>query len=122
MVEPGIRTGLDGDETVSAIFIGHRAACASEVGIEWRGCWSFICTVASSGICLPNFNQRMRNGASITVQYSAGDDDAFSLWLSLYVVGKVVIGFADFSMSIDRARNFRQSVWKINERLRWRPF
>ena len=48
--------------------------------------------------------------------------NSLALRLFFMLAGKVVIGFADLSMSIDRARNLRQGMRKINEWLRRRSF
>ena len=75
--------------------------------------------ITACGIGLPDFHQRLWHRTAIAIKHPAGDDNAFALWFLFMLSGKVVIGFADFSMSVDRASNFRQGVRKINERLRW---
>lgn len=78
--------------------------------------------VASRGIGLPDFNQGIGHRTTVAVEHVAGDNNSLALRLSFMLAGKVVIGFADLSMSIDRARNFRQGMRKINEWLRRRSF
>jgi hypothetical protein len=78
MVAPGIGAGLDGDEAVAALVVGHHAALAREVGIERRVVLVARMDVAAAGVGLPDLDQGTRHRAPVLVDDAAGDDDAFA--------------------------------------------
>ena len=58
--------------------ISQYAARAVEIGIERRRMIVAIMAITSSGIRLPDFNQRMWNGPAVVVQYASAHDDALA--------------------------------------------
>src|SRR5678815_4590450 len=78
MVQPRISPRFYREIAVFAPIVSHAAPSAREVGIERRVMLIDGMTIASSGIGLPDFDQRVGNGFIIFIQYPADDDDAFT--------------------------------------------
>src|SRR5262245_21226945 len=119
VIEPGICAGLDRDETVHTVFVGHRASGSCEIWVEWGRMLVFYMRVATSCIGLPDFNQSIGDRTAIVIEHTASHDDALPVRLFFMLPGQVAVGFTDLTMPVDRPGNLRQTVRKINERLRW---
>src|SRR5579864_2438406 len=68
MVLPGIGARFDGNEAIAPTLISKGAAGAGKVRIQRRRMVIAIVAVAAGGIGLPNFNQCVRNWATIIIQ------------------------------------------------------
>ena len=78
VIAPRIGAGLDGDEFVIAVLVGHGAAGAGEIRIERRRVLIDDMDVAAGGIGLPDFDQRIRHRARVLVEHMAVHDDALA--------------------------------------------
>lgn len=95
MIAPGISAGLDGDEAIAAIGIRERSARASKIRIERRGVLILHMQISPGGVSLPDFDQGVRNGASIFIEHTAGDEDALTQRIARVLASEIVIRFAD---------------------------
>src|SRR5882724_9118891 len=102
VVAPRIGARLDGDEPVVPFVIGARAAGASEVRVERRGVAILFMNIAPGGVALPEFDQRAWNGTSVFVENASGDDDPLAKGLARVLACEVVVGLADWVMSVER--------------------
>src|SRR5580692_4913088 len=119
VIEPGISARLDRDKTICAVLVGKGATGAGKIGIEWRGVLVFHMNVTPRRVRLPNLNQGTRYRTSVAVQHTSRHNDSFTPRLISMLARKVVIGFGDFPVSIDGARDLRQSMRKKDQRLGW---
>src|SRR4029077_9821847 len=117
MILPGISAGFYGDKTIAAFTIREGAAAAREVRIERRVMLVHAMAVAPGRVRLPNFNQRAGNGASLFIQNSPADDDAFALRFTAVLMSKVAIVFADVAMAENGTGELRQGVREQDQRL-----
>ena len=75
MVAPGVGPGLDADEAVAAVGVGHELAVAVEVRIERRVVLVAAVEVAAGRVRLPDLDQRIAHRLAVLVRHAAGDDD-----------------------------------------------
>src|SRR3546814_20528894 len=71
MVLPGIRAPLDRLEPVPSFGVGDGPAAAEEVRIERSVVLVPLVALAACGVRLPEFAQRVRDGAPIAVHHAA---------------------------------------------------
>ena len=112
VIEPGIRTGLDRHKTVVAVLVSERASRTAEIWIEWRGVLIALMLVSSRGVCLPYLDQRIRDGPAVVIEHTAGHDDALPQRFRRMLAREIVIGFADWVVSVDGPGDFRKRVRK----------
>src|SRR5690554_3400601 len=79
IVGPGVRTRLDGAETVPALLIGQTAAHATETGVQRRQIAIITVAVAPTGIGLPHLYQSMRYRFAELVDHTTKHNDALAL-------------------------------------------
>eukprot|EP01022_Parablepharisma_sp_SALTPOND_P016942 TRINITY_DN2599_c0_g3_i6.p1 TRINITY_DN2599_c0_g3~~TRINITY_DN2599_c0_g3_i6.p1 ORF type:complete len:1173 (+),score=341.22 TRINITY_DN2599_c0_g3_i6:1282-4800(+) len=89
VVAPGIRAGLDADETIAAFVIGEHLAEAGEVGVQRGVVLVLLVEVAAGGVALPDFQQRIAHRLAVLVQHAAGDHDLFAQRFALALRGQV---------------------------------
>ena len=65
VVLPGIGAGLDRDEAVAAVVVGHDAAAAREVRVERRRVLVDAMAVAAGRVGLPDLDQRVAHGTTV---------------------------------------------------------
>src|SRR6516162_7757035 len=122
MIEPGICAGLDGDETVSSMFIGQGSTCTREVRIK-RGRMLFLdMPIPSGGIRLPNLDECVGDGSPIAVEHASTYDNALTNWLACMLAGQIVILFPYFFVPKNRSGNFRERVWPHDQWVQRRAF
>ena len=73
-------------------------------------------SVPARRIRLPNLDERVWDRASVAVENTSADNDAFTERLTRMLNGQIVIFFSDLFMSIDWTRNLRQGVRQHNQR------
>src|SRR5215469_9572638 len=122
MIEPGICTGLDGDETVHAMFIGQGSTRTTKVRIERGGMLVLNMPIPSGGVRLPNLDECIRNGPPVAVENAPAYDDAFTDWLTWVLAGQIVIVFPNLLMPKNWSGNFRKRMWQHNKGLQRCPF
>src|SRR5262245_15805009 len=101
-VRPRIGAGLDGDELVMTLRVGHHAAGAREVRIERRGMLVVDMGVAAAGVGLPDFDERIGHTAAILVDHAAVHDDALAERITRMLARQVAVALADGFMSVNR--------------------
>src|SRR5689334_19507812 len=121
VVQPWIRTGLDGYKTVDALLICNSAAGSGEVGIDWRRMLVLDMQVPSRGICLPDLDERVRNRPSIAVENAPRHNDSLTQRFSRMLPGQVVIVSPNALVAIDRPGDLRQRVRQKDQRFARRP-
>src|SRR5690606_38382475 len=118
-IGPWIGAGLYRAEPVAAFFIGNRASAAAEIRVERRKIGVLLVAIASTGIGLPELDQRVRNRAAVFVQNAPIDDDtrADGAFTRLGVIdGQVVVQLAQHGMAEGWAGHFRKRIGKGNRR------
>ena len=73
--------------------------------------------VASGGIALPDFDQRVGHGAAVVVEHLSGDGDALADRLAFVLAREVVVRFADIVVAEDRPGHLRKRVRQDDQRL-----
>src|SRR6478736_634567 len=74
MIQPRIGTRLDRQESIFALFIGHAAAGANEIWIQWRAVLIDLVMIAAGGIRLPDLDQSIGHRPLILVQHLPDDN------------------------------------------------
>ena len=64
--------------------------------------------VTAGGVCLPEFDQCIALWASVIVQHTARNNDAFTKWVAILgaVTREIRIQFADDLVAVDGAGDF----------------
>ena len=119
VVAPRVGAGLHGAEIIIAVLVGERAPAAAEIRIDRGEIGVVLVPVASGGIGLPEFHQRVGDRLAVLVQHLAVHDDAFTDRLAgLGVVAdQIVVEQADIVVAENRAGDFRQRVLQRQQRL-----
>ena len=73
--------------------------------------------IASTGIGLPEFDQRVGHAASVFIEHMAMDDDALADRLAFVLGGEIGIAGAHGLVAVDRAGQFRQRMAHDDQRL-----
>src|SRR5208282_794496 len=110
VIEPRVCPGLDGDETVRSVFIGHGSTRPTEVGIERSGMLIVSVPIPSGGVCLPNLEERVGEGPPVAVKHASAHDDALTDRFPWVLASQIVIFFPDLLMAKNRSCNFRKRV------------
>src|SRR2546427_7312714 len=78
MVQPGVCSWANRQETIDPVLICKTAAHAQEVGIERpRPLIPFV-QIPASGIGLPDLQERVRHRSATVVEYATGHNNALS--------------------------------------------
>src|SRR5471030_297854 len=107
VIAPGIGAGLDRHEAIVAAAIRHRPARAQEIGIERRLMIVRRMPVTARAVRLPHFHQRVRDGPAVLIENAPRHDDALALRRVRAVPRKIVVGFTDWVVAVERPRPFR---------------
>ena len=78
VIGPGICSRTNGDEAVAAFGVGDGLSASGEIWIEWGVMLIDCVQVAAGRIRLPDFEQRVRQGAIVFVEHTAAHDDSFA--------------------------------------------
>src|SRR5437899_2954719 len=121
MVLPGIRTWTNGQKAIDTIFIRQTAANAEEIRIEWPRPLIPLVKVATSGIGLPDFQERVRYGIPTVVEHAAGHNDALADCLAAGPGVAREVGVFRTNSADNRTRScqFREGQRHVDERKRW---
>src|SRR6266699_2398780 len=95
VVSPRVRDGFDGDETVRTLIVRKQSPAAREIRIEWRGVSIEVMAIASSGICLPDLDQRTANWMAVVIDNFTAHDDAFAEGFACVLSRQIGIGRAN---------------------------
>jgi hypothetical protein len=115
MIAPRIRTGTNSDETEVAMFVGQGMTAPLEIGIERSIVLINAVTVAAGSVSLPDFNERVRNWATVFVEDASTYDNAFTERLTLILLGEIAGFDVDHGGIEERARDFRESVRDVHQ-------
>ena len=121
MIPPGIGARLDRHEPVMPAASVRVRPQPVKLGSRGEGCWSFSMHIAATGVCLPDFDQCVGHRAAVVVEHPPGDADALPDRFAEVLARKIIIVLGDFVVAEDRSGDFRQRVWKQNQRFARRP-
>lgn len=117
VIAPGVGTRADGDEVVAALLISERVAATGEVGIERSVVLIHAVLIPAGGVGLPDFDESVRDRASVFVKDATADDNAFTERFGVMLAGKVE-RFGIHSGSRDGwACDFGKRMREVDERL-----
>src|SRR6267154_611053 len=107
-----VGAGLDGPEEVIAPVIGQHPAAATEIRIDRRDIGVVAVAVASAGIGLPDFNERVGYRLAVAVEDIAVDDRLLADRLALLgiIEDEIVIERTEFIGRKDRSGYLGQRV------------
>src|SRR5262245_2702720 len=88
-VAQGISARLDRDKAIASIAVGDCLSGTGEIGIERRVVLVDRMVITTSGVALPELDERTRNWFAVLVEDAAGDDDPFAEWFALMLFGQV---------------------------------
>src|SRR5262249_6345433 len=120
MMAPGIGAGLDADETVAPLPIGHRAALAAKIRIE--GSWVLVVfvNIPACRVRLPNLDEGIRDRAPLLIGHAARHDDALAEPLPQVLLGEVGVVVAKSVVPEDGPREFGERWRDDDQRPGWR--
>jgi hypothetical protein len=116
VVAPRVGAGLDRDEAVATLVVGHAATAAAEVGVERGRMAIHVVPVAARSVGLPQLDQRVSHGAPVTVEHPAVQDDPLAERLVGVLAREVVVELADQLVAEHGTRDLRQRVRQRDQR------
>jgi hypothetical protein len=96
--------GLDRPEKIIAPLIGQQPTAATEIWVDRSDIGVVAMTVASAGIGLPYFDERVGYRLAIAVEYVAVDD-------RLFADGLAMLGIIEDEIVIERTEFVRRKYW-----------
>ncbi len=118
-VAPGIGAGFHGAKVIIAVLIGHGAATATKVGIDWRQIGVFLMAIPTARIGLPDLDQRVWYWTGVFVQNPAMHDDALTdgalVWLGI-VGQQIVVDRCHVAVAKAGAGDFAGGVFQADQR------
>ena len=118
MVLPRVGAGLDAEERVAALGVGHRAADPVEVGIEPRRPVVAGLPVTARRVGLPDLDQRVGHRFAVGVEHAAAHDDPLPDGLAVVLAGQVAVAVLDPALAEQRTGDLGQPLREHDERLR----
>ena len=117
VVAPGVGAGLDGDELVAAVPVGHGPAAAGEVRVDRRGPGVPAVAVAPGGVRLPDLHQRVADRAAVGVEQPPGDGDPLADRHLVVLAREVVLDRPRAQVAELRAGRLRHLVGQVDGEL-----
>jgi hypothetical protein len=91
VVAPWIRTRLDRREAIATSLSVSTPAETREVRVEWSRPSVGRMPIASGGVRLPDLDERVGHGASVTVEHATAHDDVLPEGFSVLADRQVVV-------------------------------
>src|SRR5688572_2838146 len=121
MIPPGIGTRLYRHEPVTSLVVGEASPCPREVRVERSRVLVQMVRVASCGVGLPDLDETVTHGASVTIEHTSRNDYPLPQRFVPVLTGQVVIRFFYQATSEGRPCCVREGLGKDDERLLRRP-
>ena len=118
VIAPGIGPGLDGDEAVAPVPIGHGAPGPKKVRIKRCVMLIGLVDIAPGCVALPQFDQRVAHRPPAFIKHAPGHGDTFTQRCAIArrVAREVVIQRTDVLVPVDRLRRLAQG---LHDRSQW---